>query len=45
MTVDAQGHVSTGDTLAADDIPAIPTKITSDTFGTGLLGMSSPATS
>lgn len=39
VTVDAQGHVSTGDTLAADDIPAIPaSKITSGTFGTGLLG-------
>ena len=39
MTVDAQGHVSTGDTLAAADIPAIPaSKITSGTFGTGLLG-------
>ena len=39
VTVDAQGHVSTGDTLAAADIPAIPaSKITSGTFGTGLLG-------
>lgn len=42
VTVDAQGHVSTGDTLAANDIPAIPaSKITSGTFGTSLLGTNS----
>jgi hypothetical protein len=39
VTVDSQGHVSTGDTLAADDIPSIPaSKVTSGTFGTSLLG-------
>ena len=38
VTVDAQGHVSTGATLAADDIPAIPaSKVTSGTFGSALL--------
>ena len=39
VTVDSQGHVSTGDTLAASDIPSIPaSKVTSGTFGTSLLG-------
>ena len=39
VTVDAQGHVSTGATLAATDIPDLPaSRITSGTFGSSLLG-------
>jgi len=38
LTVDAQGHVSSGTTLAASDIPALDTsKITTGTFATALL--------
>nr|BAR24414.1 phage-related tail fiber protein [uncultured Mediterranean phage uvMED] len=38
VTVDAQGHVSTGATLAADDIPAISAaKLTSGTIGSALI--------
>jgi hypothetical protein len=33
VTIDAQGHVTTGDTLAADDVPDLPaSKITSGTI-------------
>ena len=39
VTVDAQGHVSAGTTLAESDVPALPaSKITSGTFGTALIG-------
>jgi hypothetical protein len=38
VTVDGQGHVSTGTTLSAGDIPSLDTsKITTGTFGTSLL--------
>ena len=38
VTVDGQGHVSTGDTLAATDIPDLPaSKITSGTIGSALI--------
>lgn len=38
LTVDAQGHVSAGTTLAASDIPALDTsKITTGTFATAML--------
>jgi len=38
VTVDAQGHVSTGDTLAASDVPDIDAaKITTGTFATARL--------
>jgi len=39
VTVDAQGHVSAGQTsLVADDIPSLPaSKITTGTFGSGLI--------
>jgi len=39
VTVDAQGHISAGNTsLIADDIPALPaSKITTGTFGSGLI--------
>ena len=39
VTVDAQGHVSAGTTLAESDVPALPaSKITSGSFGTALIG-------
>lgn len=39
VTVDAQGHVSTGTTLTAADIPALETsKITTGTFAAALIG-------
>ena len=42
VTVDGQGHVTTGETLAAADIPDISaSKITSGTFGSALLGTGS----
>jgi len=42
VTVDAQGHVSAGTTLADTDIPDIPaSKITSGTFTAGLYGTNS----
>lgn len=38
LTVDAQGHVTSGTTLAAADIPALDaSKVTTGTFGTALL--------
>ena len=39
VTVDAQGHVSTGEaSLIADDIPSLPaSKITTGTFGSGFI--------
>lgn len=39
VTVDAQGHISAGQTsLVADDIPSLPaSKITTGTFGSGLI--------
>jgi len=39
VTVDAQGHISAGNTsLIADDIPSLPaSKITTGTFGSGLI--------
>ena len=38
LTVDAQGHVSAGTTLSAEDIPSLDTsKIATGTFGTALL--------
>ena len=38
VTIDGEGHVTTGDTLVADDVPDLPaTKITSGTFGSSLL--------
>jgi hypothetical protein len=38
VTVDAQGHVTTGDTLDATDIPDLPaTKLTSGTIGSALI--------
>ena len=38
VTIDAQGHVTTGDTLAATDIPDLPaSKITSGTIGSALI--------
>ena len=44
VTVDAQGHVSTGTTLVAADIPEIPAeKLTSGTLSTSLLGTKSIA--
>ena len=42
VTVDAQGHVSTGATLAASDIPALDaSKITTGTFGSSFLAANS----
>lgn len=42
VTIDAQGHVSTGTTLADADIPNLPaTKLTSGTLNAGLLGTNS----
>ena len=39
VTIDAQGHVTTGTTLAADDVPDIPaSKITTGTIPASLLG-------
>ena len=39
VTIDGQGHVTTGDTLAATDIPDLPaSKITSGTIGSALIG-------
>ena len=41
LTIDAQGHVTTGATLSAGDIPNIDTsKITSGTFAANLIGTS-----
>ena len=38
VTIDGQGHVTTGTTLAEADIPSLPaSKITSGTFGSSLL--------
>jgi hypothetical protein len=42
VTIDAQGHVTTGDTLIDTDIPNIPaTKLTSGTLATSLFGTKS----
>jgi hypothetical protein len=42
VTVDAQGHVSAGQSLVADDIPNIPaSKLTSGTLSTSLVGTNS----
>ena len=39
VTVDAQGHVSAGTTLAEADVPSLPaSKISSGTFGSALIG-------
>ena len=39
VAIDGQGHVTTGDTLAATDIPDLPaSKITSGTIGSALIG-------
>ena len=39
VTVDAQGHISAGTTLAESDVPSLPaSKITSGTIGTALIG-------
>ena len=39
VTIDGQGHVTTGDTLVATDIPDLPaSKITSGTIGSALIG-------
>jgi hypothetical protein len=39
VTIDAQGHITTGTTLAADDVPDIPaSKITTGTIPASLLG-------
>ena len=39
VTIDGQGHVTTGDTLVAADIPDLPaSKITSGTIGSALIG-------
>ena len=39
VTIDAQGHVSTGETLSAVDIPVLDTsKITTGTFAANLIG-------
>ena len=39
VTIDGQGHVTTGDSLAATDIPDLPaSKITSGTIGSALIG-------
>ena len=41
VTIDAQGHVTTGATLVAGDIPVLPaSKITTGTFGSSLLSTS-----
>jgi hypothetical protein len=41
VTIDAQGHVTTGATLVADDVPVLPaSKITTGTFGSSLLSTS-----
>jgi len=41
VTIDAQGHVSTGTTLSAADIPVLDaTKITTGTFAANLIGSS-----
>ena len=41
VTIDTQGHVSTGTTLSADDIPVLDTsKITTGTFEANLIGTS-----
>lgn len=38
LTIDAQGHVTTGSTLSASDVPALDaSKITSGTFGTSFI--------
>ena len=38
LTIDAQGHVTTGTTLSASDVPALDaSKITSGTFGTSFI--------
>lgn len=42
VTIDAQGHVTSGTTLVADDIPNLPaSKITSGTLSANLLGTNS----
>lgn len=42
VTVDAQGHITTGDILAASDIPSLDaSKITSGTFGSEFLASNS----
>jgi len=42
VTVDAQGHISAGETLAAADVPDLPaSKVTSGTFAASLIGNSS----
>ena len=42
VTIDAQGHVTTGDTLVADDIPNIPAeKLTSGTLAATVFGINS----
>ena len=39
VTIDGQGHVTTGDTLVAADIPDLPaSKLTSGTIGSALIG-------